>query len=351
MLSVKLKEKIKIGKNMNKNNKSANYKNILDYIGNTPMARLNFNTKPTLLAKLEYMSIGGSVKDRSALFMIEHAEKNGALKPGGTIVEATSGNQGIALAMIGKIKGYRVIITVPDRTAQEKIAVLHAYGAEVHVCPNKDSHDDPEGYHAKAEALHKSIPGSFMPDQYFNKLNAYSHYATTGPEIFKQTNGSVTHFIAGAGTCGTISGVGKYLKEQNPNIKIIGVDAANSLYSSKTPKAYSVEGIGIDVISDVFDKSVIDQIIPINDNDAFNMTRTLAQEHGILVGISSGAVMHVALEYAKTLTQNDTIVVILADSGRAYLSKVFMNQHDNDTKISQEKHMGFAYHDKNTLSL
>lgn len=302
------------------------YKKILDYVGNTPLIQLEMDVRPTLLAKLEFLNPGGSVKDRSALFLVEQAERDGLLKPGGTIVEATSGNQGIALAMIGALKGYKVIITVPDRTAQEKIAVLRAYGAEVYVCPNTASHHDPRGYHAKAVELTRTIPGAFMPNQYFNKMNALAHYSSTGPEIWRQTEGTITHFIIAAGTCGTISGVGRYLKEQNPLVKIIGVDAATSFYSSKEPKPYAVEGLGIDVISEVLDESVIDQIIPVTDEQTFSMTRRLAREYGLMVGISSGAVMHVALEYCKTLTENDVVVVIFADSGKAYLSKVFMHQ-------------------------
>ncbi|MBD3231649.1 pyridoxal-phosphate dependent enzyme [Candidatus Dependentiae bacterium] len=298
------------------------FKNILQLIGNTPLAKLDFDTKSTLLAKLEFLNPAGSLKDRSALFMVEQAEKDGILKPGGTIIEASSGNQGIALAMIGAVKKYKVIITVPDRTSKEKIDVLRAYGAKVYICPNADTLDDPEGYHAKAEELCKKISGAFMPNQYFNKSNPMAHYTTTGPEIWKQTNGKITHFIAGAGSCGTISGVGKFLKEKNQNIKIIGVDAASSVYSSKKPKAYNAEGIGIDVISETFDKKFVDQIIPINDYDAFSMTKQLSKK-GLLVGISSGAVMHVALQYCKKLTNQDVVVVIFGDSGRAYLSKVF----------------------------
>ncbi len=304
-------------------NKEIKHKKLLDCIGNTPLVKLEFGVKPTFLAKLEFLSLGGSVKDRPAFFMIKQAEEKGLLKPGGTIVEASSGNQGIALAMLGALKGYKVIITVPDRTAKEKIAILRAYGAEVCVCPNTDDLHDPRGYHAKAEQLLHSIPGAFMPNQYFNKANPLAHFKTTGPEIWKQTKGTVTHVILGAGSCGTISGVGKYLKKKNPNIKIIGVDAATSLYSSPNPKAYNAEGIGIDVISDTFDQSVVDKIIPIADEDAFSMTRKLATEHGLLVGISSGAVMHIALEYCKNLSENDVVVVILADSGKNYLSKVF----------------------------
>jgi cystathionine beta-synthase len=302
------------------------YKTLLECVGNTPIARLEFGVKPTLLAKLEFTNPGGSVKDRTALFMVQEAERTGELKPGGTIVEASSGNQGIALAMIGALKGYRVIITVPDRTAVEKIEILKAYGAEVFVCPNTDDLHDPRGYHSTAERLVHEIPNAFMPNQYFNKANPMAHYKTTGPEIWQQTNGTVTHFICGVGSCGVISGVGRYLKEQNPTIQIIGVDAATSAYSSKNPKAYKVEGLGIDVITETFDQAVVDQVLPITDEDAFAATKRMANEHGLLVGISSGAVMYVALEYCKNLKERDVVVVILADSGKNYLSKVFMNQ-------------------------
>lgn len=301
-------------------------KNTLSLIGNTPLVKLDIEAKPSVFAKFEFVNPGGSIKDRSALYMIEDAERRGLLKPGGTIVEATSGNQGIALAMIGKIKGYRVIITVPERTSEEKVAILKAYGAEVYVCPNALSHHDPKGYVGRAQAITAQIPGAFMPDQYVNPVNADAYYGTLGPEIWEQTNGAVTHFIAGAGTCGTISGVGRYLKEKNPNIKIIGVDAATSFFSSKEPKAYNVEGLGIDIISDVFDQKVVDEIITITDEDAFSATRKLAYQQGIMAGISSGAVMHVASEYIKNLTEKDVVVLIFADSGRAYLSKVFNQQ-------------------------
>ncbi len=303
------------------------YENILDCIGNTPLVKLDcFDVKPTVYAKLEYLNPGGSIKDRAALYMIQNAEKEGLLKPGGTIVEASSGNQGIALAMIGALKGYNVIITVPDRTALEKIEVLRAYGAKVYVCPTTDSHHDSHGYHATAEELVRTIPGAFMPNQYYNKANAQAHYETTGKEVWEQTQGNVTHFVTGAGSCGTVSGVGRYLKERKPSVNIIGVDAATSFYSSTQPKAYAVEGLGIDVKSEVLDESVIDEIAPITDADAFSMTRKLAREYGLLVGISSGAVMHVALEKAKQLSVDDVMVVVLADSGRAYLSKVFSSQ-------------------------
>ena len=299
------------------------YKTVLKHIGNTPLVRLDLDVEPTILAKLEYLNPGGSLKDRPALYMVEDAERRGLLKKGGTIVEASSGNQGIALSMIGAVKGYNVVITVPDRTSEEKIATLRAYGAKVFVCPDTDTLDDPQGYHSKAEQLHESIPGAFMPNQYFNKLNLQSHYATTGPELWKQTSGEITHFFAGTGSCGTISGTGRFLKEQNPNVKVIGIDAATSTYSSKNPKSYETEGIGIDVISGNLDESVIDEVITVTDEHSFAMTRKLAQEYGLLVGLSSGAVMHVVLNYAKRMKKTDVGVVMFGDSGRAYLSKLF----------------------------
>jgi len=300
-----------------------NKKSILNAIGNTPLVELDFGVNPKFMVKLEYFNPGGSIKDRAALFMVEKAEQDGLLRSGGTIVEASSGNQGIALAMIGAVKGYKVIITVPDRTSEEKVATLKAYGAKVYVCPDTDNLNDAEGYHAKAKELCHKIPDAFMPNQYYNQQNAEAHYSTTGPEIWRQTNGTITHCFIGMGTCGTISGIGKYLKEQNSKIKIIGIDAATSKLSSPLcPKVYKVEGIGVDVMSDIFVREVIDEIIPITDQDAFDMTRELAKQ-GVLVGISSGALMHVALNYAKNLTKNDVVVVIFADSGRAYLSKVF----------------------------
>lgn len=297
-------------------------KKILELIGNTPVVELSLQTEATVLAKLEYLNPGGSIKDRSALFMIEDAEKQGLIKKNGTIIEASSGNQGIALAMIGAVKGYNVIITVPDRTSEEKVATLRAYGAKVFVCPDTDNLEDPQGYHAKAQRLLKEIPNSFMPNQYHNKLNPMAHYKSTGPEIWEQTNGKITHLITGAGSCGTISGAGKYLKEKNKNIKVIGVDAATSAYSSENPKAYEAEGIGIDTEHNL-DKKVIDEIIPVEDKHIFDMTKKIAKEYGFLVGLSSGAVMCAAIKKIKTLKKTDVVVAIFADSGRAYLKKAF----------------------------
>ncbi|MCK4870370.1 MAG: cysteine synthase family protein [Gammaproteobacteria bacterium] len=299
------------------------YKSVLEAIGNTPLVGVDIGANAHAFAKLEYLNPGGSIKDRPALFMITEAERNGVLKPGGTIIEASSGNQGIALAMIGAVKGYEVIITVPDRTSFEKVSALQAYGAKVYVCPDTDCLEDPEGYHAKAEELFHKTPGAFMPNQYYNKENPRAHYLTTGPEIWQQTEGRITHCFIGMGSCGTISGIGKYLKEQNPAIKIIGIDAATSKFSSPdNPKTYKTEGIGVDVISDTLDMSVVDEALPIKDEDAFAMTKEMAHQ-GYLVGLSSGAVMHVAKQYAPQLKQDDVAVLIFADSGRAYLSKVF----------------------------
>lgn len=298
-------------------------KSFLEAIGNTPLVKLGFDVKPTILAKLEHLNPGGSIKDRSALFMLQEAERTGKLLPGGTIIEASSGNQGIALAMIGAIKGYKVIITVPDRTSTEKVSTLQAYGAKVFVCPDTDDLKDPNGYHAKAETLHKQIKNSYMPNQYYNTENPRAHYLTTGPEIWEQSQGKLTHCFISMGSCGTISGIGRYIKEKNKNIKIIGIDAMTSKLSMPdAPKAYKTEGMGVDVITDTLDRSVIDEIVPVSDETAFAMTRNLAKK-GYLVGLSSGAVMHVALEHAKKLKETDTILVIFADSGRAYLSKVF----------------------------
>ena len=297
---------------------------MLKAVGNTPLVKINFQTPASLYAKLEYLNPSGSMKDRSALHMIEHAEKNGILKPGGTIIDASSGNHGIAVAMIGRLKNYKVIITVSEKISKEKLQTIQAYGAEVVMCPPTKFIEDPKSYHSQAVALQKKTENSFMPNQYFNISNAEGHYESLGPEIWKQTDGKITHFFAGAGTGGTVSGAGKFLKEQNPNIKIIAIDAANSLYATKgNPKPYKVEGIGIDFESDVLNHSVVDEIIPISDEDALPMLKTLAGKHGVLAGPSSGAVAYCAQEYCKNLKADDCAVMIFGDSGRAYLTKNF----------------------------
>jgi len=256
--------------------------------------------------------------------MIERAEKEGLLKPGGTIIDASSGNHGIAVALIGALKGYTVIISVSEKISQEKLQTIKAYGAQVIMCPATKFIEDPQNYHAQALALQKITPNSFMPNQYFNVWNADGHYYSLGPEIWQQTNGTITHFFAGAGTGGTVSGAGKYLKEQNSNIKIIAIDSANSLYATKgNPKPYKVEGIGIDFESPVLDHSVVDEIISVSDEFALPMLKHLASDHGLLAGPSSGAVAYVAREYCKNLGPDARAVMIFGDSGRAYLTKNF----------------------------
>jgi cystathionine beta-synthase len=298
---------------------------LLSQIGNTPLVQLDLPTEATVYAKLEFLNPGGSIKDRAALYMVQDAEERGLLKPGGTIVEGSSGNQGIALAMIGAVKGYRVIIVVPKHTSSEKKAALRAYGAELHVAPDASSHDDPDSYSKRAQRLAEEIPGAFMPNQYYNIKNAEAHYRSTGPEIWEQTDGTITHFFCGMGSCGTISGTSKFLKEQNTNIHITGADSAHSLLSAKTPRAYAVEGIGVDVISDVLQRQLVDTIVPIYDEQAFQTARDYARK-GYLVGPSSGAVLHALTTQLHLLKRGDTAVCILADSGRAYLSKLFSVQ-------------------------
>ena len=300
------------------------YQNLVDAIGNTPLVKIALDVPVTVYAKMEYLNPGGSVKDRSARHMIEQAEQHGLLKPGGTIIDASSGNQGIATAMIGAFKGYKVIITVSEKISQEKLQAIKAYGAQVVMCPPTPFIDDPESYHSKATELHHNTPNSFMPNQYYNPENAFAHYKSLGPEIWQQTNGTITHFFAGAGTGGTISGVGNYLKERNSNIKIIAVDSCNSYRATKgNPKPYQVEGMGIDFDSPVIDYSVIDDILEVSDDNALAMLKTLASKHGFLVGPSSGAVAWATQEYAKKLNQDACAVMIFGDSGRAYLTKNF----------------------------
>ena len=310
-------------------------KTILEAIGNTPLVRLNLPTEATILAKLEYLNPGGSMKDRSALYMIEQAEKQGLLKPGGTIIDASSGNHGIALAMIGASKGYKVIITVSKKCSKEKYQTLQAYGAQVIVCPSTDFIEHPESYHSQAQALLKTTPNSFMPNQYFNFENANGHYALLGPEIWRQTEGTITHFFAGTGTGGTVSGAGRYLKEQNPAVKVYGIDAATSFHATKgNPQPYKIEGIGIDFDSDVIDYATITELVNVGDTEALAMLKTLAHEHGILVGPSSGAVAAGLMQKLPTLKKDDLVVVIFGDSGRAYLSKDFYSQEEDPTQIS-----------------
>ena len=297
---------------------------LLQSIGNTPLVQLPFDTKAKIFAKLEYLNPGGSIKDRSALFMVEEAERLGLLKPGGTLIEATSGNQGIAIAMIGAIKGYKVIITVPERISMEKRGAMEAYGAKLIVCQSAPSIDDPMNYRKYAKRIQAKTPNSFMPNQYFNLSNPMAHYTYLGPEIWKQTNGKITHFIAAAGTGGTISGVGRFLKEQNPNIKIIAVDVATSFHATGgNPKPYVLEGIGIDFDTPCLNESVIDDFINIPDEEGLLMMRHMARSHGFLIGTASSAACAAIQRIMGSFTDNDLVVTIFSDSGRAYLSKKY----------------------------
>ncbi|MEA2521314.1 MAG: cystathionine beta-synthase [Actinomycetota bacterium] len=307
----------------------------LDAMGNTPLVRLSKVTRgvrPTVLAKLEMLNPGGSVKDRIGIRMIEAAERAGALRPGGTIVEPTSGNTGHGLAIAAAIRGYKCIFVMPDKMSQEKISLLRAYGAEVVITPTAVAPESPESYYRVAERLADEIPGAFQPNQYFNAENPATHYATTGPEIWEQTEGGVDVFVAGIGTGGTISGVGKYLKEQNANVMVVGADPEGSVYSGDEPRPYLVEGIGEDFWPDTFDPSVVDRYVKVSDRDSFRMARAVTRQEGILVGGSCGTAVVAALTVARELDDGaKTIVVLLPDSGRGYLSKVhsdtWMLQH------------------------
>jgi len=296
--------------------------NLLGAIGNTPLVQVNFKTNARVFAKLEYLNPGGSIKDRSALYMVEEAEKQGLLKPGGTIVEASSGNQGIALAMIGAVKRYKVIITVSEKISEEKLKTLKAYGAKVVICPATNFIDDPKSYHSQARIILGKTPRGFMPNQYFNLKNPEAHYNSLGPEIWQQTQGKITHLFAAAGTGGTVSGAGKFLKEQNPKIRVIAVDAASSFDATRGhPKPYKMEGIGIDFNTPCLDREILDEIIPVADDEAFVMMKIMARNRGLLVGTSSGAVAHAVNQYAEKFEDGDVAVMIFGDSGRAYLSK------------------------------
>lgn len=295
--------------------------NLLDAIGDTPLVKVPFETQAKIFAKLEYLNPGGSIKDRSALFMIEEAEKQGLLKPGGTIIEASSGNQGVAVALVGAVKGYKVIIAVSEKVSEEKVKTLKAYGAKAILCPNVGL-EDPENYHNKPLSIQKEIPNSFVPNQYFNLSNPEAYYQTLGPEIWKQTEGKITHFFAAAGTGGTVSGVGRFLKEKNPKIKVIAVDVDNSFHATKgNPKPYKMEGIGIDFETPCLLESVIDEFIPVSDEQSFAMLKTMALKYGLFLGTSGGAVAHAVKNYLGKFAKDDLAVIIFSDSGRAYLSK------------------------------
>ncbi len=298
---------------------------ILDAIGNTPLVRLRSVTRgvrPTVLAKLELLNPGGSVKDRIGLRMIEAAERAGLLRPGGTIVEPTSGNTGHGLAIAAALKGYRCIFVMPDKMSQEKIALLRAYGAEVVITPTAVPPDSPESYYRVADRLTQEIPGAFQPNQYFNPENPAAHEATTGPEIWRQTEGRIDVLVAGVGTGGTITGVARYLKARKPDLLVVGADPEGSIYSGEV-HPYLTEGIGEDFWPATFDPSLVDRFERVSDREAFHMARRITREEGILVGGSSGTAVVAALRVAAELDEGATIVVILPDTGRNYLSKLY----------------------------
>jgi cystathionine beta-synthase len=309
------------------------YNNVTEVVGGTPMIRLNSvarNVPGTVYAKCEFMNPGGSLKDRIGLAMVEAAEREGALRPGGVIVEATSGNTGMALAMVAAIRGYRCIFTMPDKMSQEKVKLLRAFGAEVVIVPTAVPPEHPEHYTVKAATIARETPGAILANQFYNPANPQAHYETTGPEIWDQTEGRVTHFLAGSGTGGAISGVGRYLKEKNPGVQIVGVDPAGSILKTffdagelTKGEPYKVEGIGSDKIPGALDMSVTDRWITVTDAESFSMTRRLVREEGLFAGGSSGLVVHAALEIANEVDKDAVVVTLLSDWGEHYLTKVY----------------------------
>jgi cystathionine beta-synthase len=304
------------------------FTDVLSLIGNTPLLRFNAVTaglQSTVVAKMEMLNPGGSVKDRIGFRMLDEAERRGWLKPGGTIVEPTSGNTGVGLAMAASVRGYRCVFVMPDKVSHEKVALLRAYGAEVVTTPANVARESADSYYSVADRLTQEIPGAFQPNQYFNPMNPRSHYETTGPEIWEQTIGKITHFVAGVGTGGTISGVSKYLKEHNPDIKVIGADPEGSIYTSPTNmRPYKVEGIGEDFWPGTFEASLVDEFMMVSDRDSFLTARRVSREEGVLLGGSGGTAVWAALQVARRENDpNNLIVILLPDSGRGYLSKLY----------------------------
>ena len=323
------------------------YQTILETIGNTPLVRLNKlarGLRPVVYAKVEAFNPGGSTKDRIGITMIDSAEREGKLKPGGTIIEGTSGNTGLGIAIVAAVKGYRCIFTMPDKMSQEKIDLLRAFGADVVVTPTAVAPEDPRSYYSVAQRLSEEIPNSIYPNQYSNPANPEAHYKTTGPEIWKDTDGKITHFVAGMGTGGTLSGVGRYLKEKNSKVKIIGVDPVGSVYtdffhSGKVVEArtYLVEGIGEDFFPETMKLDILDDVIQVSDKDCFVLARKLARMEGIFSGGSGGAAIFGAIEVGKKAGKKDVIVVLLPDTGERYLSKVY-----NDTWLKENRMLEMA---------
>jgi len=310
--------------------------NILEAIGRTPLVRLNRiaqGLRPQIYVKADYINPGGSVKDRIGVTMIDDAEKRGLLKPGGTIIEGTSGNTGMGLALVAAVRGYKMVFTITDKQSKEKVDLLKALGAEVIVCPTAVEPDDPRSYYSVAKKLAREIPNSFYPNQYDNPMNPEAHYKTTGPEIWEDSEGKITHFVCGMGTGGTISGVGKYLKEKNPASKIIGVDPEGSLYYDfhKTgqvtrARTYVVEGIGEDFFPTTMDLKILDDVLQVNDEECFVVARRLVKQEGLFTGGSGGGCISAALKLAKSLTEKDFVVAFLPDTGMRYLSKVYNDE-------------------------
>ena len=302
---------------------------ILEAIGHTPLvklSRIGKDSGSTIYVKVEYVNPGGSIKDRIAVKMIEEAERQNLLLPGGTIIEATAGNTGVGLAMVAAIKGYKCIFVMPDKMSEDKVSLLRAYGAEVVITPTAVPPDSPESYNGVADRLSREIPGAYRPNQFANPFNPRAHYESTGPEIWDDLDGNIDVFVAGMGTGGTISGTAAYLKEKNPSIVVVGADPEGSILSGDTPHSFKVEGIGEDFIPKTFNRQVVDEMIRISDKDSFNTARRLAREEGILAGGSAGTALAAALKYAQRSTTPQNIVVLLPDTGRNYLTKIYSDR-------------------------